>query len=290
MRKLSSVSVIKEILAENSFRFSKSLGQNFLIDENVLDAIISGAGIDENSCVLEVGPGFGTLTQKLCMNARKVVSVEIDETVIPILKDNLKEFDNLTVVNNDILKTDIAALLSEQFGKEKVSVCANLPYYITTPVITALLKPELPICDITVMVQKEVAERLAAKPGKKDYGAISLMVGYYAEPELLVTVPPSAFIPQPKVSSAVIRLKKREKPPVEVKSEEIYFKVIKSAFAQRRKTLLNSVANSNSLGLSKPEAEEIFEKVGIDSRRRGETLSMEEFAKIANAVYELRKE
>lgn len=286
MRKLSSVSVIKEILSENSFRFSKSLGQNFLIDENVLDAIISGAGIDKSSCVLEVGPGFGTLTQKLCMNAKKVVSVEIDETVIPILKDNLKDFDNLVIVNNDILKTDISALIKEQFGNNSVNVCANLPYYITTPVITALLKPDLPICDITVMVQKEVAERLAAKPGSKAYGAISVMVGYYAEPELLVTVPPSAFIPQPKVSSAVIRLKKRETPPVEVKSEEIYFKVVKSAFAQRRKTLLNSVANSNILNITKAEAEEIFEKLGIDARRRGETLSMEEFAKIANAVYE----
>ena len=282
MRKLSSVSVIKEILAENSFRFSKSLGQNFLIDENVLDAIISGAGIDENSCVLEVGPGFGTLTQKLCMNAKKVVSVEIDETAIPILKDNLKDFDNLTVINNDILKTDINALADEYFNGESVSVCANLPYYITTPVITSLLKPSLPITDITVMVQKEVAERLAAKPSSKAYGAISVMVGFYAEPELLVTVPPSAFIPQPKVSSAVIRLKKREKPPVEVKSEEMYFKVVKAAFAQRRKTLLNSIVNT--MGIPKENAEKILTSVGIDPKRRGETLTMDEFAKIANAM------
>lgn len=282
MRKLSSVSVIKEILAENSFRFSKSLGQNFLIDENVLDAIISGAGIDENSCVLEVGPGFGTLTQKLCMNAKKVVSVEIDETAIPILKDNLKDFDNLTVINNDILKTDINALADEYFNGESVSVCANLPYYITTPVITSLLKPSLPITDITVMVQKEVAERLAAKPSSKTYGAISVMVGFYAEPELLVTVPPSAFIPQPKVSSAVIRLKKREKPPVEVKSEEMYFKVVKAAFAQRRKTLLNSIVNT--MGIPKENAEKILTSVGIDPKRRGETLTMDEFAKIANAM------
>lgn len=284
MRKLSSASVIKEILSENSFRFSKSLGQNFLIDENVLDTIISGAQIDKDSCVLEVGPGFGTLTQKLCMNAKKVVSVEIDETVIPILKDNLKEFDNLTIISNDILKTDIAALAEKEFEGSKIKVCANLPYYITTPVITALLEPSLPITDITVMVQKEVAERLAAKPGSKAYGAISVTVGYYAEPELLVSVPPCAFIPQPKVSSAVIRLRKREKPPVEVKSEEIYFKVIKAAFAQRRKTLLNSIANSNVLSLTKAEAEELLVSAGIDPKRRGETLSMEEFAKITNAL------
>jgi len=282
MRKLSSVDVIKEILSENSFRFSKSLGQNFLIDENVLDAIISGAKINENSYVLEVGPGFGTLTQKLCMNAKKVVSVEIDETAIPILKDNLKDFDNLTVINNDILKTDINALADEYFDGKSVNVCANLPYYITTPVITALLKPSLPITDITVMVQKEVAERLAAKPGSKAYGAISVMVGFYAETKLLITVPPSAFIPQPKVSSAVIRLKKREKPPVEVKSEEMYFKVVKAAFAQRRKTLLNSIVNT--MGIPKENAEKILSSVGIDPKRRGETLTMEEFAKIANAM------
>ena len=285
MKNLASVSVIKEILAKNDFRFSKSLGQNFLIDETVLDKIIDGAEIDGNSYVLEVGPGFGTLTQKLCMNAKKVVSVEIDETAIPILKDNLKDFENLTVVNNDILKTDIPNLVAEQFGEgERVKVCANLPYYITTPAITALLEPNLPITDITVMVQKEVAERLAAKPNSKAYGAISLLVGYYAESELLVTVPPSAFIPQPKVSSAVIRLRKRENPPVEVKSEETYFKIIKASFAQRRKTLLNALANSNALNLSKDEVQNLLLSVGIEPNRRGETLSMEEFAKIANAI------
>lgn len=284
MRNLSSASVIKEILSENSFRFSKSLGQNFLIDENVLDAIISGAHINSDSYVLEIGPGFGTLTQKLCMNAKKVVSVEIDDTVIPILKDNLKDFDNLTVINSDILKTDISALTNEYFNANPAKVCANLPYYITTPVITALLNPTLPLTDITVMVQKEVAERLAAKPGSKAYGAISVIVGYYAQCEILLTVPPSAFIPQPKVSSAVIRLKKRQQPSVTVKSEEIYFKVVKAAFAQRRKTLLNSIVNSNMLGISKEKATELLISAGIDPKRRGETLSIEEFAKIANAL------
>lgn len=284
MKKLTSPLVLKQLLHENSFRFSKSLGQNFLIDDSVLDAIIKGAEIDENSCVLEVGPGFGTLTQRLCMSAKKVVCVEIDKDVLPILNESISEFDNVTVINADIMKTDIAALIKKEFGAERVKVCANLPYYITSPVITALLDPSLPIDGITVMIQKEVAERIAAKPGTKSYGALTAAVTYYANPQILKDVPPSAFMPQPKVWSSVIRLKMREKPAAEVKSEEMFFKVVRASFALRRKTLLNALTKSAEFSLSKDEAAHILESAGIDPQRRGETLSLDEFAKIADSI------
>ena len=284
MRKLTSPLVLKQLLHENSFRFSKSLGQNFLIDDSVLDAIIEGAEIDENSFVLEVGPGFGTLTQRLCMSAKKVVCVEIDKDVLPILNESISEFDNVTVINADIMKTDIAALIKKEFGAERVKVCANLPYYITSPVITALLDPSLPIDGITVMIQKEVAERIAAKPGTKSYGALTAAVTYYANPQILKDVPPSAFMPQPKVWSSVIRLKMREKPAAEVKSEEMFFKVVRASFALRRKTLLNALTKSAEFSLSKDEAAHILESAGIDPQRRGETLSLDEFAKIADSI------
>lgn len=284
MKKLTSPLVLKQLLHENSFKFSKSLGQNFLIDDSVLDAIIEGAEIDENSCVLEVGPGFGTLTQRLCMSAKKVVCVEIDKDVLPILNESISEFDNVTVINADIMKTDIAALIKKEFGAERVKVCANLPYYITSPVITALLDPSLPIDGITVMIQKEVAERIAAKPGTKSYGALTAAVTYYANPQILKDVPPSAFMPQPKVWSSVIRLKMREKPAAEVKSEEMFFKVVRASFALRRKTLLNALTKSAEFSLSKDEAAHILESAGIDPQRRGETLSLDEFAKIADSI------
>lgn len=284
MKKLTSPLVLKQLLHENSFRFSKSLGQNFLIDDSVLDAIIEGVEIDENSCVLEVGPGFGTLTQRLCMSAKKVVCVEIDKDVLPILNESISEFDNVTVINADIMKTDIAALIKKEFGAERVKVCANLPYYITSPVITALLDPSLPIDGITVMIQKEVAERIAAKPGTKSYGALTAAVTYYAEPQILKDVPPSAFMPQPKVWSSVIRLKMRGKPTAEVKSEEMFFKVVRASFALRRKTLLNALTKSAEFSLSKDEAAHILESAGIDPQRRGETLSLDEFAKIADSI------
>mgnify|MGYP004667828917 CR=1 FL=1 len=284
MKKLTSPLVLKQLLHENSFRFSKSLGQNFLIDDSVLDSIIEGAEIDENSCVLEVGPGFGTLTQRLCMSAKKVVCVEIDKDVLPILNESISEFDNVTVINADIMKTDIAALIKKEFGAERVKVCANLPYYITSPVITALLDPSLPIDGITVMIQKEVAERIAAKPGTKSYGALTAAVTYYAEPQILKDVPPSAFMPQPKVWSSVIRLKMREKPAAEVKSEEMFFKVVRASFALRRKTLLNALTKSAEFSFSKDETAHILESAGIDPQRRGETLSLDEFAKIADSI------
>lgn len=279
MKNLANPAVIKEILNKNSFSFSKSLGQNFLIDENVLNTITDSAGID-GACVLEVGPGFGTLTQRLCERAKKVVSVEIDSAAIPILTDNLKECDNLTIVHGDIMKTDIAELIEKEFGSERAVVCANLPYYITSPVIMCLLNPSLPIDAITVMIQKEVAERINSKPGTKDYGVLTLAVGYYAETEICTVVPPSSFMPPPKVSSAVIRLTMREKPPVEVNDEKRYFDVIKAAFAMRRKTLLNAL--SNGLSLDKNHVEEVLLSLGIDPKRRGETLSDKEFALISN--------
>lgn len=280
MRNLAKPEVIKEILRENGFNFSKSLGQNFLINESVLNDIVESSSI-EGANVLEVGPGFGTLTQRLCEKAKKVVCVEIDSAAIPILTNNLKECTNLKIIHADIMKTDINDLVKEEFGGEKIKVCANLPYYITSPVIMSLLNPSLPIEDITVMIQKEVAERINSKPGTKDYGVLTLTVGYYATSEIVAIVPPGSFMPPPKVNSAVIKLTMRAEPPVKVKDEQTYFRVIKAAFALRRKTLLNALG-SKDLGKSKEEITKILEKVGIDPKRRGETLTDKEFALIAN--------
>ena len=281
MKNLANPYVIKEILNKNSFNFSKSLGQNFLIDDAVLDSICDSAEID-GANILEIGPGFGTLTQRLCSRAKKVVSVEIDSSVIPILTENLKECTNLKIIHADIMKTDIKKLIEDEFGGEKIKVCANLPYYITSPVIMSLISPELPIEDITVMIQKEVAERINANAGSKDYGVLTLSVGYYTESEITLTVPPTAFMPPPKVYSSVIKLTVREKPPVEVRDTKVYFNVIKSAFALRRKTLNNAL--SSGLSMSKEDVNKILEKVGIDPRRRGETLTDSEFALIANEM------
>ena len=280
MRNLAKPEVIKEILRENGFNFSKSLGQNFLINESVLNDIVESSSI-EGANVLEVGPGFGTLTQRLCEKAKKVVCVEIDSAAIPILTNNLKECTNLKIIHADIMKADINDLVKEEFGGEKIKVCANLPYYITSPVIMSLLNPSLPIEDITVMIQKEVAERINSKPGTKDYGVLTLTVGYYATSEIVAIVPPGSFMPPPKVNSAVIKLTMRAEPPVKVKDEQTYFRVIKAAFALRRKTLLNALC-SKDLGKSKEEITKILEKVGIDPKRRGETLTDKEFALIAN--------
>jgi len=280
MRNLANPSVVKDILRENGFTFSKSLGQNFLINENVLEDITENSKIKDAN-VLEIGPGFGTLTQRLCASAKKVVCVEIDSSAIPILTKNLEECTNLKIIHGDIMKTDITALVKEEFGEGRVKVCANLPYYITSPVIMSLLDPKLPIDDITVMIQKEVAERINSRPGTKDYGVLTLTVGYYATSEIITVVPPSSFMPPPKVSSAVIKLTMREAPPVEVLNEQTYFKVIKAAFALRRKTLLNALSSAD-LGKTKEEITHILEKAGIDPKRRGETLTDKEFALIAN--------
>ena len=284
MRNLSSVSEVKEILKESGFRFSKSLGQNFLVDENVLSDIINGACITKDTNVIEIGPGFGTLTQQLCLNAKKVVAVEIDSTVIPVLKQNTEDFNNLSVIYADLLKTDINKLVENEFGGGTVKIAANLPYYITTPIIMGLIEQELPISDIVVMIQKEVADRIAAKPSAKDYGALTVAVNFYSVPQIIVNVPPSSFIPQPKVSSSVIKLQMRDKPPVDVKDKKMFFKVVKASFGQRRKTLLNALSNSPSFAMGKDEISKMLESISIDGRRRGETLNMDEFANIANNI------
>ena len=286
MRNLASISVIKEILAESGFRFSKSLGQNFLTDEKVLSAIVESSGIDKNSGVIEIGPGFGTLTQRLCMAAGKVVAIEIDKTAVPILENNLSEFDNLKIINEDVLKCDLHKIIEEEFAGREVKIAANLPYYITTPIIMHILESALPVDSLTVMIQKEVAMRIAAKEGTKDYGALSVAVNFYSEPEIVVNVPPSAFIPQPKVSSTVIKLKLRNEPPVKVNDEKGFFKVVKASFGQRRKTLLNALANSPSIPLGKEAVAEVLAKCGIVEKRRGETLNLQDFADISNCIYE----
>lgn len=285
MKNLASVSIIKEILEKSGFRFSKSLGQNFLIDENILEKIVSGAGIDKNTNVIEIGPGFGTLTQRLCMAAKKVVCIEIDQTAIPILEDNLSEFDNLKIINADVLKTDLGKIIEEEFESGEVKIAANLPYYITTPIIMNILESRINIDSLTIMIQKEVADRIAAKPSTKDYGALSVAVNYYSEPEIVATVPPSSFIPQPKVSSSVIKLNLRDNPPVEVFDEAGYFKTVKAAFGQRRKTLLNALSNSPAIPLGKAEVSLALEKCAIDEKRRGETLSLQEFASLSNILF-----
>ena len=273
MRNLASPRVIKEILSEYEFRFSKSLGQNFLVDEGALAGILSGADISEDDCVLEIGPGFGTLTQRLCGAAKKVVCVEIDKTVIPILEENLKDFDNFEIINDDVMKIGIKSLAEEKFGTENVKVAANLPYYITTPIIMMLLESKVKFKSITVMVQKEVAKRLCASEGTKDFGAISLAVQYFCNANYLFDVPNTSFMPPPKVTSTVVRLDLLDKPRVSVKKEEMFFKTVKASFAQRRKTLLNALSNAGFSGFSKAEISEILKNIGID-----------EFARLADAL------
>ena len=284
MRNLASPKVIKEILSENEFRFSKSLGQNFLIDENALCKIIDNSCIDENTNIIEIGPGFGTLTQRLCQSAKKVVAIEIDNTVIPILEDNLSEFDNVKIINSDVLELNLNELIENEFDGGDIKVVANLPYYITTPIIMTLLERKLPISDIIIMIQKEVADRILANPGKKDYGALTVAVGYYTVPEIVLTVGPGSFMPPPKVSSSVIKLNVRKTPAVDV-DEKNFFKLVKAAFAQRRKTLLNAISNS---GITKKSKEEILNALtlsGIDEKARGETLSIEMFAELSKKLF-----
>ncbi|MBO5744103.1 MAG: 16S rRNA (adenine(1518)-N(6)/adenine(1519)-N(6))-dimethyltransferase RsmA [Clostridia bacterium] len=285
MKNLASPKVIKEILEESGFKFSKSLGQNFLIDESVLDKMIAGSGIDENTNVIEIGPGFGTLTQRLCMNAKKVVAIEIDSTAVPILEKNLEEFNNLKIINDDVLKCDLEKIIAEEFGGENIKIVANLPYYITTPIIMHILESRVKTDSLCIMIQKEVAQRIAAKPSTKDYGALTVAVNYYSTPRLICNVPPSSFIPMPKVSSSVISLDIRKEPPVTLKNEKGYFKVVKAAFGQRRKTLLNALSNSSAIPLSKDEVLKVLTGCGIDEKRRGETLSLEDFANISNMIF-----
>ena len=275
-----------EILQKYKFVFQKKFGQNFLIDEHVLEKIIQAAGVGPDDFVVEIGPGIGTMTQYLAASARKVFAVEIDKALIPILEDTLKEFDNVQVINQDILKVDIKKLAEEHNDGKPIKVVANLPYYITTPIIMGLFESQVPIDSITVMVQKEVADRMKVGPGTKDYGALSLAVQYYAEPYIVANVPPNCFMPRPKVGSAVIRLTRHEKPPVEVADEKLMFRLIRASFNQRRKTLANGLNNSPELSYSKEEIQQTIEKCGFKAGIRGEALTLEDFAKLANAFSE----
>lgn len=271
-----------EVIQKYEFAFQKKFGQNFLIDTHVLDKIIRAAGVTKEDMVLEIGPGIGTMTQCLAEAAGRVVAVEIDSNLIPILKDTLKDYDNITVINEDILKVDIKKLAEEYNGGRPIKVVANLPYYITTPIIMGLFESEVPIDNITVMVQKEVADRMQTGPGSKDYGALSLAVQYYAEPYIVANVPPNCFIPRPNVGSAVIRLTRHQKPPVEVKDSGLMFRLIRASFNQRRKTLQNGLNNSSELHYSKEQIARAIESLGVPATVRGEALTLEQFAHLAN--------
>lgn len=270
------------ILNKYNFVFQKRFGQNFLIDQHVMDKIISAAGITRNDTVLEIGPGIGSMTQYLCENARQVIAVEIDKVLIPILNDTLSSYDNLTIINDDILKVDVNEIVKTMNDKKPIKVVANLPYYITTPIIMGLFESKVPIENITVMVQKEVAQRMQSGPGSKSYGALSLAVQFYADPYIVANVPPNCFIPRPNVGSAVIRLTKLSKPAVSVNDEKLMFALIRASFNQRRKTLVNAVSNSSELSISKEEITVACETLGYSPTIRGEALLLEDFAKFAN--------
>jgi 16S rRNA (adenine1518-N6/adenine1519-N6)-dimethyltransferase len=273
----------KEVLEKYGFSFKKSLGQNFLIDTNILHNIVSAAELTKEKGAVEIGPGIGALTEQLGRAAKKVMAIEIDQRLLPILADTLSPYENIEVVHGDVLELNLKALLEEKMaGVDKVSVVANLPYYVTTPILMKLLEERLPLENIVVMIQKEVAERIAAKPGTKDYGSLSVAAQFYAETEVEMIVPASVFIPRPNVDSAVIRLKVRDRPPVEVDDQDWFFRVVKSSFAQRRKTLLNNLMNGLFLKTQKDEVIQMLADIGIDPTRRGETLSIEEFARLAN--------
>lgn len=271
-----------EIIQKYRFVFQKKFGQNFLIDTHVLDKIVEAAGIGPEDCVLEIGPGIGTMTQYLAEHARQVIAVEIDTKLIPILDETLAEYSNVTVINDDILKVDVAALAEEHNGGRPIKVVANLPYYITTPIIMGLFEGNVPIDNITVMVQKEVADRMQVGPGSKDYGALSLAVQYYAEPYIVANVPPNCFLPRPGVGSAVIRLTRYKEPPVQVKDSGLMFKLVRASFNQRRKTLQNGLNNSPEISYTKEQIIQAIESLGVSASVRGEALTLEQFAGLAN--------
>ena len=277
-----------EIIQKYEFMFQKKFGQNFLIDTHVLEKIISAAGITKNDCVLEIGPGIGTMTQYLAENAGHVVAVEIDRNLIPILKETLADYDNVTVINEDILRVDIKALAEEYNGGKPIKVVANLPYYITTPIIMGLFESGVPIDNITVMVQKEVADRMKEGPGSKDYGALSLAVQYYAEPEIVANVPPNCFIPRPNVGSAVIRLTRHKEMPVKVKDPALMFKIIRASFNQRRKTLQNGLGNAPELPYTKEQIAAAIAEMGLTPTIRGEALSLAQFAQLSDILGEMK--
>lgn len=284
MQSLTSPKALKELLARHGFRFSKSLGQNFLIDENILHKIIEGARITDKDMVLEIGPGVGTLTRAIAQQAASVTAVEIDSALLPILEETLKEFSNTRVIHGDILKLDITQLINDNFKDQSFKVVANLPYYITTPIIMRFLEEEQPFSTMVVMIQKEVAERMAAKPSSKAYGALSVAVQFYTKPRIVGLVPASVFMPPPKVDSIVIALDKRETPAVDVKDRASFFRVVKALFSQRRKTLLNTLSSAQLVNMDKEELKKSLISLGIDPQRRGETLTLEEMAKISNGL------
>ena len=272
-----------EVLQKYNFNFQKKFGQNFLIDTHVLEKIIEESGITKDDFVLEIGPGIGTMTQYLCENAREVAAVEIDKNLIPILADTLSAYDNVEVINDDILKVDINKLAEEKNGGKPIKVVANLPYYITTPIIMGLFESHVPIDSISIMVQKEVADRILAKPGSKDYGALTIAVNFDCKAERVLDIPPSAFIPRPQVTSTVLKIRRREKPAVEVKDRKLFFSLVKMGFGQRRKVFTNAMKSG---GIPADWIPEILEKADIDGKRRGETFSMEEYARLADAWYD----
>lgn len=282
MHKLGNPKQTIEIIQKYEFAFQKKFGQNFLIDTHVLEKIIASAGVTKEDMVLEIGPGIGTMTQYLAENAGRVVAVEIDSNLIPILEETLKDYDNVTVINEDILKVDIKALAETYNQGRPIKVVANLPYYITTPIIMGLFESEVPIDNITVMVQKEVADRMQVGPGTKDYGALSLAVQYYAKPYIVANVPPNCFIPRPNVGSAVIRLTRHQTPPVEVKDSKLMFRLIRASFNQRRKTLQNGLNNSPDIPFTKEQIIAAIECLGVSPSVRGEALTLEQFASLAD--------
>lgn len=287
-KRLSSHSATMDLVKKHGFKFTKSLGQNFLIDDNIVDKIVAGAGIGPGDKIIEVGPGIGTLTKEMASRAQNLMAVEIDKNLIPILEDTLGDYDNVKVVNEDIIKADIRGLIDENLGGGPVKLVANLPYYITTPIIMRFLEENINVTDIVVMVQKEVAERMNAQPGGKDFGALSVAVQYYCDTEIVAKVPRHLFVPQPNVDSIVIALRVRPERKYKVDDEDLYFKVVKAAFGQRRKTLLNSISSMGNL--AKDQVKEALEEAGIDPKRRGETLSLDEFAILSNVIGNKLKE
>lgn len=284
MAYLGTPTATREIINKYSFAFQKKFGQNFLIDSNVLENIVGAAEITKDDFVLEIGPGIGTMTQYLCEAARQVVAVEIDKMLIPILEDTLSEYDNVEVINQDVLKVDIKSLTEEKNGGKPIKVVANLPYYITTPIIMGLFESGVPIESITIMVQKEVADRMQTGPGSKDYGALSLAVQYYADAKVMLNVSASCFMPKPNVDSAVIKLTRHTTPTVDVKDEGLMFKIIRASFNQRRKTLVNGLKNSSELSFSKEEIVEAIAAIGKPETIRGEALTLQEFAELSNKL------
>lgn len=278
----------KAILNKYQFSFKKSLGQNFLVDLNILNQIVSCAEITDKTGVIEIGPGIGSLTEQLAQQSAKVVAIEIDQRLIPILEDTLSPYENVSLINEDVLEVDLSKIIEQHFSNiTKVNVVANLPYYVTTPILFKLLEANIPLTNIVVMLQKEVADRITAQPGTKDYSSLSIAIQYYTNAEVMLTVPKTVFIPQPKVDSAVIKLTKRQNPPVKVMSEDFFFTVVRSSFLQRRKTILNNLVNNLQEGKEKRmEIRESLLEVDIDPQRRGETLSLAEFAKLSNSLFQ----